>query len=70
MSIQPVNKAVEYLINSTPVLEKQTKKNSQCLSYKEHREREREGQAGRQAGRQTETQRNRHRGTETDRDKQ
>ena len=26
MSIQPVNKAAEYLINSTPVLEKERKK--------------------------------------------
>ena len=45
MSIQPVNKAAEHLINSTPVLEKEKEKkkekkrrkkeSSQCLSYKE-----------------------------------
>ena len=36
MSIQPVNKAVEQLINSTPVLENKTKrkKSSQSLSIK------------------------------------
>ena len=38
MSIQPVNKAAEHLINSTPVLGEETKKrekkkrNSDCLS--------------------------------------
>ena len=46
MSIQPVNKAAEHLINSTPVLERKKKarkkeekeeaKSSQSLSYKEH----------------------------------
>ena len=34
MSIQPVNKAVEHLINSAPILG-EGGGNSQCLSYKE-----------------------------------
>ena len=53
MSIQPVNKAAEHLINSTLVLERKKereKKSSQCLSYKE-----RERETDRQTDRQTET---------------
>ena len=35
MNIQPVNKAVEHLINSTPVLGERRRKKEQGLSYKE-----------------------------------
>ena len=33
MSIQPVNKAVEHLINSTPVLEKEKEKKKAVTAY-------------------------------------
>ena len=60
MSIQPVNKAVEYPTHSTPVLEKRDRQTDRDRQWRKERERERD----RQTDRQTDRQRRRHRQTE------